>query len=204
MMARGATYRVPFRRRREGRTNYRIRRALLLSGKPRLVVRKSLKHIRLQVVEAKIEGDHVLASASSEELRNKFGWLASCGNLPAAYLTGLICGLRAKAKGIEEAILDAGLHKPTKASRIFAALKGVIESGVKVNHDESLLPDDADVMGERIKNYAELLRENPEAYKARFSEYLMRGLQPEDITKHFSEIKEKILSSFKIGEENGN
>jgi large subunit ribosomal protein L18 len=37
------TYKMPFRRRREGKTNYTKRLKLLLSRKPRLVVRKSLK-----------------------------------------------------------------------------------------------------------------------------------------------------------------
>ena len=200
-MAKGPTYCVPFRRRREGKTNYRLRRALLLSGKPRLAVRKSLKHIRLQVLEAKIEGDHVLAAASSEELK-KFGWLPPCGNIPAAYLTGLICGFRAKAKGIEEMVLDIGLHKPTKGSRVFAALKGVLEAGIRINHDEELLPDDETIRGERIKSYAELLlSSNPDLYQIRFSGYLSKGLKPENIVDHFQEVKEKIVSSFKVGGE---
>ncbi|RLI44668.1 50S ribosomal protein L18, partial [Candidatus Bathyarchaeota archaeon] len=38
-MATGPRYRVPFRRRREGKTNYRLRRALVLSKQPRLTVR---------------------------------------------------------------------------------------------------------------------------------------------------------------------
>jgi len=36
-MATGPRYRVPFRRRREGRTNYHRRLRLLLSKKPRMV-----------------------------------------------------------------------------------------------------------------------------------------------------------------------
>ena len=142
-----------------------------------------------------------MAAASSEELK-KFGWRASCGNIPAAYLTGLICGFRAKARGIEEMVLDIGLHKPTKGSRVFAALKGVLESGIKVNHDEEMLPDDEAIRGERIKDYAELLlSSNPDLYKVRFSGHLSRGLKPEDIVDHFKEVKEKILSSFKVGGE---
>src|SRR2546425_1171801 len=38
-MADGPRYSVPFRRRREGRTDYKLRRALVRSGKPRAVVR---------------------------------------------------------------------------------------------------------------------------------------------------------------------
>jgi large subunit ribosomal protein L18 len=45
-------------------------------------------------------------------------------------LTGLICGLRAKSNGIEDAILDIGLVSPTKGARIFAMLNGVVDGGV--------------------------------------------------------------------------
>jgi len=55
-MAKGTNYRVTFRRRREGRTDYRLRKKLIISGSLRLVVRKSLKHINLQLVEARVRG----------------------------------------------------------------------------------------------------------------------------------------------------
>lgn len=201
-MAKGPTYRVPYRRRREGRTNYHQRRRLILSGLPRLVVRKSLKHMRVQVIKAEEKGDVVIASATSEELRGKYGWQAPCGNIPAAYLTGLICGFRAKAKGVNKAVLDVGLHKPSRGSRVFAALKGAVDSGIEIPHDESLLPDESVIMGENIKSYAELLSSDPELYKLKFSQYLSRGLSPENLTDHFQNVKEKIISSFSVGEKN--
>ena len=67
------TFKMPFRRRREGKTNYKKRLKLLLSKKPRLVVRKSLKYIRAQIVEFDKKGDKTLASAFSRELK-KLGW----------------------------------------------------------------------------------------------------------------------------------
>ena len=45
-------------------------------------------------------------------------------NIPAAYLTGYLCGLRARKKGIKKAVLDLGLERVVKGSRIFAALAG--------------------------------------------------------------------------------
>jgi large subunit ribosomal protein L18 len=98
-MAKGSRYSVPYRRRREGKTDYRKRKALILSRKPRLVVRGTLKNIIVQVVVAKPHGDEVLVSAHSRELLKNYGWKAPRGNLPAAYLTGLLCGLKAKARG---------------------------------------------------------------------------------------------------------
>ncbi|MEM3078607.1 MAG: hypothetical protein QXR38_03830, partial [Nitrososphaerales archaeon] len=62
-MARGADYNVPFRRKREKKTNYRKRRALVLSGLPRLVIRPTNKNIVVQIIEAKPEGDYALVSA---------------------------------------------------------------------------------------------------------------------------------------------
>ena len=62
-------FRMPFKRRLEGKTNYRKRLRLLLSRKPRLVVRKSLKHVRAQIIEFDPVGDKTIVSASTEELK---------------------------------------------------------------------------------------------------------------------------------------
>src|SRR3989304_224151 len=115
-MARNARYRVKLRRRREGKTDYQARKALVVSGKPRLVARSPLKNASVQIVVAKPHGDEVLAAAHSSDLK-KFGWKAPAGNVPSAYLTGLLCGLHAKKKGGTEAVLDIGLIPPPKGSR---------------------------------------------------------------------------------------
>ncbi len=49
-MAQGPRYKVAFRRRREGRTDYRQRARLLRGGVPRAVVRVSLRHTSVQIV----------------------------------------------------------------------------------------------------------------------------------------------------------
>ena len=67
-MAHGPRYRVPFRRRREGKTNYHKRLALLKSGKPRLVVRKTLNHHVAQIVLYDPKGDRTIVSAHTREL----------------------------------------------------------------------------------------------------------------------------------------
>lgn len=199
MMARDSRYSVPYRRRREGKTNYRKRKAMIISGKPRLVVRGTLKNIIAQIVAAKPEGDKVLVSAHSRELLKNYGWKAPRGNLPAAYLTGLLCGLKAKGKGIEEAILDIGLHSPSKGSRVFAALKGVLDAGLNVPHSEEKLPDEKRIRGEHIANYAKALAENPEKYSSTFSKYLESKLPPESLPQHFVEVKKALITAFKGG-----
>ncbi len=197
-MAKGPTYTLPFRRRREGKTDYRLRKKLIISKMPRLVVRKTGRNVIAQLLRATVIGDIVIASAHSRELRKKYGWLGSLNNLPAAYLTGLLCGLRAVSKGVEKAILDIGLHTPSKGARVFAAMKGFLDAGVEVPHDESILPEESRIRGEHIAKYAEMLAsENAEKYSRDFSEYLARNLPPQKIPEHFEMVKEKILSDFK-------
>lgn len=198
-MARGPRYCVPFRRRREGKTDYKARKALLLSGKPLFTIRGSLKNITAQIIVAKPKGDEVLVFAHSKELTTKYGWKASGGSLPASYLTGLLCGLKAKTKGVKEAILAAGLHSPTKGSRVFAALKGALDAGVKVPHSVEKLPDEKRIKGEHIAEYGERLASNPEEYQSRFSKYLERKLPPEQLPKLFEKVKKGILAEFNGG-----
>jgi large subunit ribosomal protein L18 len=151
-LATGPRYKVPFRRRREGRTNYHVRYKLILSKKPRVVVRKSNASTTLQLVIAEQKGDKTLLTINSRELKN-FGFTASLGNLPAAYLTGLIFGKKMLALGIDEGIADIGLHASTKGNRIYAAIKGVVDAGVNVPHGSEILPDDGRIRGEHIKKY---------------------------------------------------
>lgn len=198
-MARGSSYRVPLRRRREGKTDYQARKALVLSGKPRLVARCALKNATAQIVVAKPYGDEVLASAHSRELKKKYGWKAPTGNVPAAYLTGLLCGLKAKAKGVEEAILDIGLIAPTRGARIFAALNGVLDAGVEVPHnEEKIIKERAE--GTHIAKYGKSLASDSEIYSAKFSKYLEQKVTPEKLPEHFAKVKADIVSSFKKGD----
>jgi large subunit ribosomal protein L18 len=202
IMPLGPNYRVPYRRRREGKTDYKARRALALSKIPRFIVRGSLKHMIVQIAEAQPEGDRVITTANSRELIKTFGWKGSCSNLPSAYLTGFLCGLRAAGKDIKKAILDIGLFSPTKESRIFAALKGAMDAGVEIPCEKEKLPDENRVSGQHIAEYAKQLSSGEQAvYQKQFSKYLKEGLQPEQLPTHFTETKEKIAESFKAKEE---
>ncbi len=145
----GPHYRVPFRRRREGRTDYRVRAKLLRSGKPRVVVRKTLNQTIVQFVVPDTPGDKILATAQSIDLK-EHGWSAGTGNLPAAYLTGFLAGRRASAKGLKEAILDIGGQRPSRGGRLFAALQGLLDAGVAVPHSPEVLPAKDRVRGAHI------------------------------------------------------
>lgn len=116
-MSGGYRYKVPFRRRRENKTNYHKRLKLLSSKKPRVVVRKTNKKIIIQLIEYNPTGDIVLASAMSSEL-SLYGYNQNKRNIPAAYLTGFLFGLKVKKMDIDEAILDIGLNTSIKGSNL--------------------------------------------------------------------------------------
>jgi len=149
-MATGPRYRVPFKRRRQGRTDYRHRAALLKGRTARLVVRKSNRNVRVQFVEYKQIGDNVLASAVSTDLA-ELGWSGSGKSTPGAYLTGLLAGKRAKEKGLGGAVLDIGLRKPTKGGVVFAVLKGVLDAGIKVPHSDQMIPLQDRITGKHMR-----------------------------------------------------
>lgn len=152
-MATGPRYFVPFRRRREGKTDYYSRMKLLLSEKPRMVVRKTNRQIIVQLVEAELDGDRTLVAAYSSEL-SALGYKGSTANTPAAYLTGMLFAAKAMKAGYEEGVLDIGLNRASVGARVFAALKGAVEAGFDVPYGESILPDDDRVKGAHIAEYA--------------------------------------------------
>lgn len=145
-MSQGPRYHMQFRRRREGKTDYRQRLTLLRSGKVRAVVRKSLSGTLVQLVEYTEKGDRVLTQASYNDLR-KLGWKHSLKDTTASYLVGLLAGVRAKKIDLEEAILDIGLQEPKKGTRVFAALKGLLDAGLEVPHGDEVLPSDERIEG---------------------------------------------------------
>jgi|SRR3989344_1297541 len=152
-MSSTSTYEVKFKRRLKGKTNYRKRLAFLKSGMPRAVIRRSNNSIQVQVINYGKNGDVTLASASSGELR-KLGWKHHGGNLSAAYLTGMLCGTRAKGNGIARAIVDIGMISPVHGSGIFAAAKGIADSGIELPLDASAVPSEDRIKGKHLKDGA--------------------------------------------------
>jgi len=148
-MATGSRYFVPFRRRREGKTNYYRRTRLVVADAPRMVVRKTNRHIIVQLVTAEMDGDRTLVAANSSELA-EYGYKGSMSSTPAAYLTGLLFAAKARKAHHKRAVLDIGLNRATPGARVFAALKGAVEAGLDVPHGEEILPDDERVKGAHI------------------------------------------------------
>lgn len=154
-MKQGPRYYIKQRRRREGLTDYRKRLKLLKSRKIRIVVRNSLKNIRIQFIEYEATGDKILASAISTELIKNYNWKYSTSTTSAAYLTGILAAKRALDKGIKEGVLDIGRRNPVTGSKIFAALKGVLDAGIECPHSNDKLPDENRIKGHHLNKKIE-------------------------------------------------
>ena len=142
---------VYFRRKREGRTDYVRRLSLLKSRLPRLVVRRSNKHLIVQVAEYLPDGDTVIASASTKHL-TKLGWDASTSNSSAAYLAGKLLAKKLQEQKFDkEIIVDIGLQTHKSGSRLYAAVRGVKDAGVAVKCSEDVLPSDDRLTGEHLQ-----------------------------------------------------
>lgn len=130
---------MPFKRRREGKTDYRARVRLINQDKNkyntpkyRFVVRFTNKDIIAQIVSASIAGDMVLASAYARELPH-YGLKVGLTNYAAAYCTGLLLARRVLKKlemdeeyvGNVEATGDDYSVEPAESRRPFRALLDV-------------------------------------------------------------------------------
>jgi large subunit ribosomal protein L5e len=112
------TFQVKWRRRREGKTDYRARHKLItqdknkyLKPKYRLVVRFSNRYVVCQIVHAEVGGDKILCSAHSGELV-KHGLPVGLKNYAASYCTGLLLARRLlKQLDLDE--VYTGVEEPT-------------------------------------------------------------------------------------------
>ena len=190
-MEKGKIFTIQFKRKREGRTYYKKRLKIILSNKYRFVVRKSLNNFQASVIEYSSKGDNVLFTVDSKALA-KLGWKGNSGNLPSAYLIGLLAGKKAVEKGIKDAILDMGFNNSTKGSRLYAALAGAVDAGLKIPFNPEVLPSKERISGEHIAKYAQALKNDKPRYEKQFYDYIKRGISPEDILRHFNELKGKI------------
>ncbi len=140
------------RRRKENKTDYKLRTGLLKSGIPRIVVRRTNKYFILQAVESIEAQDKVTATITSKELL-KNGWDAkkagSLKSISAGYLTGL---LFAKKLGKGNFIMDLGMARTESGSRVFAVVKGLIDGGLDISADESVFPSEERLNGEHLKD----------------------------------------------------
>lgn len=149
-------YKIKFRRRRKRKTDYKARLFLLKSFLPRIVIRKTNKYITAQLVESKEAQDSVLCTVNSKELL-KLGWpstyTGSLCSTPAAYLTGLLLARKISEKKIKakKAIVDLGVARATKGSKLFACVKGLVDAGLDLPHSAEIFPDESRIYGRHMK-----------------------------------------------------
>ncbi|XP_072970552.1 large ribosomal subunit protein uL18-like [Typha angustifolia] len=227
-------FQVKFKRRRQGKTDYRARIRLINQDKNkyntpkyRFVVRFTNKDITAQIISASIAGDLVLAAAYSHELP-RYGLEVGLTNYAAAYCTGLLVARRvlkmlemdeeyegnveatgedfsvepAESRRPFRALLDVGLVRTTTGNRVFGALKGALDGGLDIPHSDKRFAGfkkddkqlDAEVhrkyiFGGHIASYMRTLMEDePEKYQTHFSEYIKRGVEPDDMEELYKKV----------------
>jgi large subunit ribosomal protein L18 len=178
------TYETPFRRRKEGKTDYQKRLALVRSRKIRIVVRKTNTRIIAQAMKFDPKGDTTVASADSIDLE-KFGWYGT-NNTPSAYLAGYLLG---KKLGAEACVLDIGRKHPSHGSVIFAVAKGAFDAGTKVPFDPVAVPSEERLNGKMLDEYSKKLGDKA---KVMFSKYIKAGMTPGEFNKAFEKAKTEI------------
>lgn len=132
-------FQVKFKRRRDGKTDYRARTRMINQDKNkyntpkyRYVVRFTNKDIVAQIVSSTISGDVVLAAAYAHELP-RYGLEVGLTNYAAAYCTGLLLARRVlkmlemddEYEGNVEATGEDFSVEPTDTRRPFRALLDV-------------------------------------------------------------------------------
>lgn len=197
----------------------------------------SFRDVICQVVAARIQGDEILTSAYAHELP-RYGIKHGLTNFAASYCVGLLCarrhlsklGLDELYKGVEEvsgemyeieeddekrpftALLDIGLTRTTTGKKVFAAMKGAVDGGMNIPHNEKRFPAytkeegfdpeelKSRILGIHVSDYMNyLLEEDEDAYKRQFAKYIADGIQPDDVEDLYIEAHQKIRAdpSFK-------
>ena len=138
------------RRQRERKTDYKKRLGMLKSGKMRVVIRKTNRYLIIQCVKSEEAKDKIILGITSKELLNH-GWESknSLKSISASYLTGYLIGKKIKEKGYHT-ILDIGLARNASGGRIYAALKGIVDAGAKINFGEEAFPSEERISGKHL------------------------------------------------------
>lgn len=200
-----------------------------------MVVRITNRDVICQIAYAKIVGDVNLCAAYSHELP-RYGLPVGLTNYAACYATGLLCarrllkklGLDSQYQGkvecdgelftVEEledgprpfyALLDVGLARTTTGARIFAALRGALDGGLDVPHNEKRFrgydPETKQydveegkgyIMGEHVSEYmSEMAEEDPEKYAKIFSRYIKNGIDADNLTDKIAAVHSAIRAN---------
>ncbi|PON46693.1 Ribosomal protein [Parasponia andersonii] len=188
-------FQVKFKRRREGKTDYRARIRLINQDKNkyntpkyRFVVRFTNKDITAQIVSASIAGDLVLAAAYARELP-RYGLEVGLTNYAAAYCTGLLLARRVlktlkmddEYEGNVEGALDGGLDIPHSDKRFAGFSKDDKQLDAEVHRKY--------IFGGHVASYMRtLLEDEPEKYNSHFSEYIKKGVDADNLEQLYKKV----------------
>lgn len=206
--------------------------------KYRMVVRITNKDVIAQVVSSKIIGDEVFCAAYAHELP-RYGLSVGLTNYAACYCTGLLLARRLLKKvnmedyeGVMEVTgdyfmeeadyeeedpkepfecyLDVGLRRTTTGARVFAALKGATDGGLKVPHRDNgkqfpgYFKEDGEatynadicrkyIMGGHVGDYMNYLQEeDAEKYQKHFSKYIAAGITSDKLEALYEKVHQAI------------
>lgn len=171
-----------------------------------------------------------MTAAYAHELP-RYGIKQGLTNFSAAYCVGLLCARRHLAKlGLDEvyvgvkdvdgamfqveeedgrrpfiALLDIGLVRTTTGKKVFSVMKGAVDGGMNIPHNEKRFPAytkeegfdpeelKSRILGNHVSEYMNyLLEEDEDAYQRQFSRYIKDGIKPDDIEDMYLEAHKKI------------
>ena len=151
------------RRQRESKTDYLKRLNLLKSESPRLIFRKTNRYIIAQYVTSREAQDKTEIAITSKNLK-KYGWPdefdGSLKSIPASYLTGFLIGKEIIKKKLKVPIADIGMIRTLSKNKVFAFLKGVIDSGIKIKCPDEDFPEEERISGKNMKkDFSKIFKE---------------------------------------------
>jgi large subunit ribosomal protein L18 len=150
---------VQKRRRRENKTDYLKRLKLLKGEKPRIVFRKTNKYVTAQYVESEEAQDKIIFGTSSKDLL-KYSWpesaKGSLKSITATHMLGYLIGKKIKKEKLETPIIDFGMMRVLHKTKVFAFIKGLIDSGLEISSKEEAFPEKERILGEHLKNKVDI------------------------------------------------
>ena len=142
------------RRRKQGKTDYKKRMNLLKGLRPRVTFRKTNRYLVVQYILSNEAQDKIVFGITSKKLL-KYGWPknfeGSLKSIPASYLTGYLFGKIILEKKLKEPIIDFGMLRTLHKSKIYSFLKGIIDSGIKIQCDKEIFPEEERIKGKSLK-----------------------------------------------------
>lgn len=142
------------RRRRKNLTDYKKRINLLKGDQPRIIFRKTNRYIIAQYVMSEETKDKIEIGVSSKGLM-KYGWPKEFKNslksIPASYLLGFLIGKKILKAKKQTPIADFGMIRVLHKSKVFAFIKGLIDSGVNIKQKKDVFPKEERIIGKHLK-----------------------------------------------------